>query len=157
MTNAYRLTYLQDEQANPDGGFPTTTTNQPPASPGIGLRQDFAKNDLRNFTPSAPVLLCGGDNDPEVFYLNTQLMQGYWAAHAPAGQDTVLDVDSAVGSGDPYADVKDAFAAAKAAVIASAIAGGATDGGRSAVLADYHAGLVPPFCLYAVQKFFGGF
>lgn len=157
VTNAYRLTYLQDEQANPDGGFPTTTTDMPPPGPGIGLRQDLAKNDLRNFNPSAPVLLCGGDNDPEVFYMNTQLMQGYWAAHAPAAQDTVLDVDSAVGSSDPYGDVKNAFAAAKAAVIASAIAGGATDGGQSAVLADYHAGLVPPFCLYAVQKFFGGF
>ncbi len=157
VTNAYRLSYLQDEQANPDGGFPTTTTDVPPASPGIGLRQDLAKNDLRNFNPSAPVLLCGGDNDPEVFYMNTQLMQGYWAAHAPAAQDSVLDVDSAVAAGDPYADVKNGFAAAKAAVTAGAIAGGATDGGQSAVLADYHAGLVPPFCLYAVEKFFGGF
>jgi hypothetical protein len=157
VTNAYRLSYLQDEQATPDGGFPTTTTDVPPASPGIGLRQDLAKNDLRDFNPSAPVLLCGGDNDPVVFYMNTQLMQGYWAVHAPAAQDSVLDVDSAVGSSDPYADVKTGFAAAKAAVIASAIAGGATDGGQAAVLSDYHAGLVPPFCLYAVARFFGGF
>jgi hypothetical protein len=157
VTNAYRLTYLQDEQANPDGGFPTTTTDVPPANPGIGLRQDLAKNDLRNFDPSAPVLLCGGDNDPTVFYLNTQLMQGYWAAHAPSAQVTVLDVDSAVGSNDPYADIKNGFAAAKAAVEAGAIAGGATDGGQTAVLTDYHAGLVPPFCLFAVEKFFNGF
>ncbi|MHB8812927.1 MAG: alpha/beta hydrolase family protein [Steroidobacteraceae bacterium] len=157
VTNAYRLGYLQDAQANPDGGFPTTTTDVPPANAGNTLRQDLAKNDLRNFNPSVPVLLCGGNNDPTVFYLNTQLMQGYWAAHAPSAEDTILDVDSAVGSNDPYADVKNGFAAAKAAVIAAAIAGGATDGGQVAVLEDYHAGLVPPFCLYAVEKFFGGF
>lgn len=157
VTNAYRLAYLQDAQANPDGGFPTTTNDVPPASPGNGLRQDLAKNDLRDFDPTVPVLLCGGDSDPEVFYFNTQLMQGYWAAHAPSAQATVLDVDSAVGTNDPYATLKDAFHAAKAAVAAAAVAGGATDGGQSAVLADYHAGLVPPFCLYAVEQFFGGF
>lgn len=157
VTNAYRLSYLQDEQANPDGGFPTTTTDVPPANAGNTLRQDLAKNDMRNFNPSVPVLLCGGDNDPTVFYFNTLLEQGYWATHAPSAQVTVLDVDSAVGTNDPYADVKDAFAAAKAAVIAAAIAGGATDGGQVAVLTDYHTGLVPPFCLYAVERYFGGF
>ena len=154
VTNAYRLSYLQDAQAHPDGGFPTTTTDTPPSSSGVGLRQDFAKNDLRDFNPTAPVLLCGGDSDPVVFYFNAQLMQGYWAVHATSAQVTVLDVDSAVGSNDPYADLKNGFHAAKAAVAAAAIAGGATDGGASAVLADYHAGLVPPFCIYAVKSFF---
>ncbi len=157
VTNAYRLSYLQDEQANPDGGFPTTTTDVPPANAGVALRQDLARNDLRNFNPSAPVLLCGGDSDPVVFYFNTLLEQEYWAAHAPSAPVTVLDVDSAVGPNDPYTDVKDAFAAAKAAVIAAAIAGGATDGGQTAVLTDYHTGLVPPFCLYAVERYFGSF
>jgi hypothetical protein len=154
VTNAYRLSYLQDAQAHPDGGFPTTTNDMPPSSSGIGLRQDLAKNDLRDFSPTVPVLLCGGDGDPTVFYLNTLLLQGYWAAHAPTAQVTILDVDSAVGANDPYASVKNGFAAAKAAVEAAAIAGGATDGGASAVLTDYHAGLVPPFCLYAVKSFF---
>jgi Prolyl oligopeptidase family len=157
VTNAYRLSYLQDEQANPDGGFPTTTTDMPPASPANGLRQDLARNDLRNFDPAAPVMLCGGGDDPEVFFLNTQLMQGYWAAHAPGAQLTVLDVDSAAAANDPYADIKNGFAAAKTAVAAAAIAGGASDGGTAAVLSDYHAGLVPPFCLYAVERFFAGF
>jgi hypothetical protein len=157
VTNAYRLSYLEDAQAHPDGGFPTTTTDEPPANAANGLRQDLATNDLRDFNPSAPLLLCAGDDDPEVFYFNTQLMQGYWAAHAPEAQVTVLDVDSPVGTNDPYADLKDGFAIAKAAVAAAAIAGGATDGGTAAVLADYHAGLVPPFCLYAVQRFFSGF
>lgn len=149
VTNAYRLSYLQDEQAAPDGGFPTLTTDAPPANAGNALRQDLAKNDLRDFNPSAPVLLCGGDDDPTVFYLNTRLMQDYWSAHAPSAQVTVLDVDSAIGANDPYADVKEGFAAAKALVAAS--------GGQTAVLTDYHGGLVPPFCLYAVERFFGNF
>jgi hypothetical protein len=157
VTNAYRLSYLEDAQAHPDGGFPTTTTDTPPSSPELGLRQDLAKNDLRDFSPSAPVLLCAGDSDPEVFYLNTQLVEGYWAAHAPGAQVTVLDVDSSVGANDPYADIKQGFAVAKAAVATAAVAGGATDGGASAVLTDYHAGLVPPFCLYAVKEFFDGY
>lgn len=154
VINAYRLTWLQDALAHPDGGFPTTTTNVPPTGSGVGLRQDLATNDLRNFNPSMPLLLCGGDNDPTVFYSNTQLMQAYWAKNAPSAQLAVLDVDSAVAANDPYATVKQGFMAAKAAVEAAAIAGGATDGGQAAVLMDYHAGLVAPFCLYAVQSFF---
>ena len=63
---------------------------------------------------------------------------------------------SAVGTNDPYGDLKNGFAVAKAAVAAAAIVGGATDGGQAAVLTDYHAGLVPPFCLYAVERFFDG-
>jgi len=157
-TNSYRLSYLQDAQAAPDGGFPTTTTDLPPATPGNALRQAFKMNDLRNWTPTAPVLLCAGNADPTVFYLNTQLMQGYWAQHPPANSPiTILDVDSASSSGDPYSNLKTGFAAAKALVQATAVAGGATDGGASAVLQAYHAGLVPAFCLQAVKSFFDGY
>jgi hypothetical protein len=67
-----------------------------------------------------------------------------------------LDIASAPTAGDPYADEKDAFRAAVTAVEVAAIAGGATDGGHAAVLADYHARLVPPFCLAAVKSFFDG-
>ena len=156
VTNAYRLTYLQDAQANPDGGFPTVGSGVPAAAPTTGLRQDLKTNDLRNWTPTAPVLLCAGDNDPTVFYLNTQLIQNYWGANAASAAVTLLDVDSGVSSGDPYSAEKDGFAAAKAAIAAAAVVGGASDGGAMAVLQAYHAGLVPPFCLYAVKSFFDG-
>ncbi len=146
VINSYRLAYLQDAQANPDGGFPTVTTGVPAASPTNTLRQDLKTNDLRDWSPSSPVLLCGGDGDPTVFYFDTQLMQSYWAANPPTAQVTVLDVDSVVTANDPYATLKLAFAAAKAAVQAS--------GGATAVLQDYHATLVPPFCLSAVKSFF---
>jgi hypothetical protein len=101
------------------------------------------------------MLLCAGDEDPTVLYINTQLMLGYWATHVPAAPVSVLDVDSA--SGEPYSDLKSAFAAAKAVVASAAVNAGASDGGASAVLAAYHTELVPPFCVYAVKSFFDGF
>jgi alpha/beta superfamily hydrolase len=156
IINSYRLAYLQDQQANPDGGFPTTTTGVPAASPANTLRQDLKTNDLRNWTPSAPLLLCAGNEDPEVFFFNTQLMQGYWATNSPAAPVTVVDIDSSPTPDDLYADEKRGFAAAVTAVKIAAIAGGATDGGHAAVLEDYHAQLVPPFCLAAVKSFFDG-
>lgn len=155
ITNNYRLAYLQDASAHPDGGFPTTTTGVPAASPGVGLRQDLKTNDLRNWTPTAPVMLCAGDSDPTVFYFNTQLMQAYWATSGSVSL-TLLDVDSSPAANDPYTTEKNEFAAVKAAVAAAAVVGGASDGGAMAVLQDYHATLVPPFCLYAVKSFFDG-
>ena len=156
ILNSYRLSYLQDEQANPDGGFPTTTTGLPAALPKNTLRQDLKTNDLRNWTPAMPTLLCGGDEDPDVFFFNTQLMQGYWSTNAPSAPVTTLDIASAPMANDPYADEKDAFNAAVTAAEVAAIAGGATDGGHAAVLGDYHTRLVPPFCLAAVKSFFDG-
>ncbi len=152
ITNPYRLDYLTDAAANPDQGFPTYTTGVPPAAPTLGFRQDLKTNDLRNWTPTKPLLLCGGNADPTVFFINTQLIQRYWSGVAPAAPVTVLDIDSS--GGGSYSDLQTAFAAAVAAVAASAVAGGATDGGANAVLQDYHAGLVPPFCLSAVKRFF---
>ena len=151
ITNQYRLNYLTDAAAHPDGGFPTFTNGTPPAAAALAFRQDLQKNDLRNWTPTAPLLLCGGDGDPTVFFLNTDLMQRYWTSVAPSAPVTVVNIDS---SGGTDSDLKIGFAAAKAAVAASAIAGGATDLGATAVFEAYHAGLVPPFCLSAVKRFF---
>jgi hypothetical protein len=145
VTNPYRLAYLNDRQANPDGGFPTPTTGLPPSSPGHPLRQALKRNDLRDWTPTAPTLLCGGNGDPTVYWFNTQLMERYWAS-TPGVPVTVLDVDASSPAGDPYRDVRNGFAAAKAAV--------QLRGGTEAVLESYHAGLVAPFCLAAVKQFF---
>jgi pimeloyl-ACP methyl ester carboxylesterase len=156
ILNSYRLSYLQDAQANPDGGFPTTTTGLPAALPVNTLRQDLKTNDLRNWTPTMPTMLCGGDEDPEVYFFNTQLILGYWSKLAPSAPVTVLDLASAPTVNDPYVVEKGAFEAAVTVVAVAAIAGGATDGGHAAVLANYHARLVPPFCLAAVKSFFDG-
>jgi hypothetical protein len=142
VTNGFRLSYLLDVQANPDGGWPTTTTGIAAAMPGVRLRQALKQNDLRNWTPTAPTLLCGGNADPTVFWLNTQLMQGYWAARTPSPSPViVLDLDSTVSGIDPYADLKPVCRPTQLAA-ATAVAQGATDGGT--VVSDaYRAGWCP--------------
>jgi alpha/beta superfamily hydrolase len=155
ITNAYRLSYLQDEQASPDGGFPTQTNDLPPAAPMLPWRQALKLNDLRTWTPVAPTLLCAGDQDPEVYYSNTQLMQAYWAAHAPATAPiSVLDLDSSTRSSGVDGSLQADFQLAKRAVAEAAVLQGATDDGRVAVFEAYHATLVAPFCLAAAINFF---
>ncbi|WP_454827110.1 alpha/beta hydrolase family protein [Paraburkholderia xenovorans] len=160
VRNAYRLTLLEDAAANPDGAFPHATAAMEPApNPLHPLRQAFRRNDLRNWLPRAPVLLCGGEADPTVFFFNARIEQAYWQnANVPAGLTSVLDVDSAVaGPGDPYAPIKRGFASAKAEVASQAVAGGAADGGVSAVLRAYHGQLVASFCMVAARAFFARF
>ncbi|MCJ0765872.1 alpha/beta hydrolase family protein [Variovorax terrae] len=160
INNNARLGYLLDAIANPDGAVPTVTTVVAAAAPAHPMRQAFKKNDLRNWTPTRPVLLCGGNGDPTVFYsVNTLVMQGFWTAPSPAampaGLLSVLDVDSAPsGASDPYAAAKVGFATAKSQTAAAAVAAGATDGGVSAVTQAYHGSLVPPFCNAAARGFF---
>jgi len=154
ILNSYRLGYLQDAQANPDGGFPTPTDFRPAANPAHPLRLAFKRNDLRDWIPTSPVLLCAGHDDPTVLYMNTELIASFWAASGATAPIKVLDVDGEVSFGDEDAATKLAFDAAKAAVAAAAIAGGATDGGAAAIADAYHAGLVPPFCLAEVNSFF---
>ena len=149
MSNPYRAAYLNDALMEPDGGFPNLTDGLPPANPTNTLRIRLKENDQRNWSPTAPTLLCGGNSDPTVFFLNTTLMQSYWSSHAPAVAPVILDIDSAATANDPYASLKTGFSAAKALVDA--------DGGESALLAAYHGTLVPPFCLSAVKSFFDGF
>lgn len=140
VTNSFRLAYLQDAQANPDGGFPAVTDGRPAANPTTGLRKAFKTNDLRNWLPTSPVLLCAGHEDPTVLYMNTQLIQSYWSANGVTAPIRVLDVDDS-SSGNPDADLKVGFAVAKAA---------SGDGAQE----NYHAGLVAPFCLAATRRFF---
>jgi hypothetical protein len=155
ITNDYRLKYLLDAQAAPDGAWPTPTTGAPAAAPALALRQALVRNDLRDWIPSAPVLLCGGNADPVVYWLNSELMQGYWASRAPASSlVSVLDVDSAPTAGEPFGNVKRDFAVAKTAIAVAAVIQGASDGGVRAVEEAYHAELVAPFCIAAVRSFF---
>jgi len=146
VTNAFRLAYLQDAQANPDGAFPNMLDNRPAANPANGLRRAFKRNDLRTWVPTAPVFLCGGADDPTVTFMNTQLIQSYWSANGVTAPVTVLDLESDITSNDPNAARKAAFAVAKAAI--------AADGGDAAVIESYHSTLVPPFCLSAAKSFF---
>ena len=146
VNNDYRGSYLSDALAHPDGGFPVLSDGLPPADPTNTLRVHLKANDLRNWSPTAPTLLCGGNSDPTVFFFNTTLMQHYWTSNPPAVAPVILDIDSAPVANDPYATLKEEFSVAKGVIDAH--------GGQAEVLAAYHATLVPPFCLSAVKSFF---
>ncbi|MFL6680548.1 MAG: alpha/beta hydrolase family protein, partial [Burkholderiaceae bacterium] len=102
FTNSLRIRYAMDAVAMPDGFVPSATTLLPPAAePALGIRADLKKNDLRGWTPKAPVLLCGGMNDPEVFFkVNTLAMKALWTPQVTAGLVHVVDVDP-TSNGDP--------------------------------------------------------
>ena len=159
ILNSVRVAYASDAIAHPDGAVPTPTDLLVAPTSGYGLRADLRTNDMRNpvWAPNAPMLLCGGNGDPTVFFsVNTQTMQAFWAALAlPVGLITVLDVDSApTGASDPFAAAKLGFAQAKAQVAAAAGGGAA---GQQAVVQEYHGTLVPPFCAASARGFFSQF
>ncbi len=151
ITNEYRLAYALDAVNNPDGAVPTPQAGVPQAAaPQHPLRQDLKTNDLRNWAPHAPVLLCGGDQDPTVFFsVNTGTMQAYWSSlQLPAGLVTVLDVNGTINPSSPFAPLQAGFQATLAGLLAS--------GGQSAVVQNYHV-TVAPFCTVAARGFFGQF
>ena len=151
IKNSARLEVLLDALANPDGAVPRVTTGLPASAPASPTRQDLKRNDLRGWTPQAPVLLCAGNADPTVFYqLNTGLMATLWAPQVQAGLVSVVDVDSLAKSSGPATDP---FYAAKAG-FAQALAQTIAAGGVSAVVSTYHGTLVPPFCNAVVRGFF---
>ncbi len=149
VTNAYRVSYALDAIANPDGAVPAPQAGVPvAAAPMNPLRMALKTNDLRNWIPHSPTLLCGGGQDPTVFFsVNTVTMQTFWSA-LPPGLVTVLDVNGAVGANDPFAAVKVGFQTALAELLASS--------GQTAVVESYHSS-VAPFCTVAVRGFFEQF
>jgi alpha/beta superfamily hydrolase len=99
IKTSYRAAYLADAAAHPDGAVPTLTASPLPTTTATnGLRKAFALNDLRGYIPSMPVLMCGGNQDPTVFFApNSQLMAGIMGNVAASGAPVafaLLDVDA---------------------------------------------------------------
>jgi len=99
INTSYRGAYLADAQAHPDGAVPALTASPLPTTAATNpLRKAFALNDLRGYIPSMPVLMCGGNQDPTVFFApNAQLMAGIMGNVAAAGAPVayaLLDVDA---------------------------------------------------------------
>ena len=141
LKTSYRQAVLADAATNP-------------TAPQHPLRQAAYKNDLlsQNWTPAQPMMLCGGNADPTVFYaVNTQGAQAYFAGKGvPSQAVTVLDVDSTpTSAADPFAAAKVGFASVKASTAAA--------GGTTAVVQAYHGSLVPPFCNAAARGYFSQF
>ncbi len=163
INNDYRVSYALDAASNPDGA-----TSTPPASgvplaavaPTQTLRLAAYKNDMRygDWAPSSPTLLCGGDQDPEVFFsLNTEIMAAFWSG-LPTGLVTVLDVNATPAGA--YAPIQTAFQTAiqqQLAFLMSAAGGGLTlQQAEEELLPQYHPS-VEPFCALAARSFFSHF
>jgi acetyl esterase/lipase len=147
VRTAYRNAYLADAAAHPcnmNAGTPLA------CAPQNALRQWVVRNDLRSFTPVAPLLLCGGKEDPTVPFSNTRDAAAYFKA--VNAMPTVVDLDTGDGLNDRWLVERAGFNAAKLAVKADAATSGKS---VSDAMADtYHAGLVAPFCLLAARDFF---
>lgn len=63
--------------------------------PSSGLRKDAVLNDLRTFTPVAPVFLCGSHADTTVNYISTTAMSRYLQTHAAETKTSVIDLAAA--------------------------------------------------------------
>lgn len=116
VSTAFRAAYVADIDANPDSGAPAdgaapnlaATVPTMPAHPRLLLREDLARNDLRDYTPSMPLLMCGGIGDPEVFWNQgagamTAVLKSKVATH-PKLRFATLDLDISAGSAGTYVE-----------------------------------------------------
>jgi hypothetical protein len=154
VNNSYRVGYVDDAIVNPDeaemtlvgGGMLTTSNVGLAATSSVGFRKDLALNDMRagGWSPQEPMLMCGGDQDPTVFFQNEQIMAALWTPFVAGGLVSVLDLNGAPQAGNPFAPLQVALQQTEAQLI--------TANGPAAV-ASFHT-IEAPFCLVAARGFF---
>ncbi|MDQ0014965.1 putative esterase [Variovorax boronicumulans] len=150
-----------DIQATPCPGnaLPATPASLGSASPldcrpATGFRKAALANDLRNWVPTRPMLMCGGANDPTVNFVSTRATSGYFRAKGvPAAALAVVDLEDSAAI-DAYSAARAGFAQAKD-LLAQSTPGSAADKAQAVTLA-YHGTLAPPFCLASARGFFQG-
>jgi acetyl esterase/lipase len=163
LLNDVRVSYALDVAADPDGAVPTPTAGVPLAAtaPSQPLRKGLYLNDLRNgnWAPTEPTLLCGGDQDPTVFFsVNTGTMAAFWSPEVAAGLITVLDVGAAPTG--PFAPIQQGFQASQQALLQyyeSAAGGGLSPAAAQQQLVEGYHTNVAPFCALAARTFFSQF
>ena len=153
INNTYRVGYVDDAVINPDeaemtllgGGTLTASDVALATTSSVGLRKDFAANDMRSgWSPEEPMLLCGADADPTVYFFNTQIMAALWTPYVQGGLVTVLDLNGTPQTGNPFAPLQVGLQETEAQLVAA--------DGASAV-ASYHTTEFP-FCMAAAAGFF---
>ena len=165
INNSVRVAYALDAAADPDG-LDSPLTGMAPAPnlaavpPTYPLRAAFYLNDMRygSWAPTVPTLLCGGDQDPEVFFsVNTGTMVAFWSA-LPAGLITELDVSGTPAG--PFAAVQSGFQTSQTqelAFLESAAGGGLSPAAAQQQLVENYHPSVAPFCALAARSFFSQF
>lgn len=154
VSDSYRVAYVDDAVVNPDqaemtlvgGGTVNSSNVALAAAPAIGFRKDLASNDMRNggWFPQEPMLMCGGDQDPTVFFQNVQIMAALWTPYVSGGLVSVLDLNGAPQPGNPFAPLQVGLQQLEAQLAAAQ--------GAKAV-ASFHTAEAP-FCLVAARGFF---
>ena len=177
ISTAFRAAYVNDAIANPDGAAPSsgsapdfsTTAATLPANPQFLLRQDLKANDLRNYTPSMPLMMCGGLNDPEVYWdqgagAMTAVLNSK-ATSNPGLRYLTLDLDLSGGTAGTFTshgltsaeNATMQSVATQAQQAFSAYQGGiATQYGPVAAMETYHTN-ERVFCTAAARTFFSQF
>src|SRR6185503_18961520 len=144
INDSFRVAYVDDAVINGDqaemtllaGGTLNSGTVALAATSMVGLRKDLASNDMRagGWSPQEPMLMCGGDQDPTVYFQNAQIMAALWTPFVTGGLVSVLDLNGAPLAGSPFAPLQIALQEAEAQLLAA--------GGLNAI-ASFHATEAP--------------
>lgn len=183
VKNDYRLGYLADAQKNVDWAVPylqgyTNYSPVPATLPEHPLRKALKANDLRGYLPTMPVIMCGGNQDPMVFFdVNSSLMKTLWDTDANKTSATklgIIDIDvtnRAVRQKPVYQTLgfdtvnnnsiqsqSEKMQAGFASKVQNIAAIAAANGGNpsQAVAMQYH-GLVTPYCMGVAPTLFSQF
>lgn len=179
----YRLGYLADAQKNVDWAVPylqgyTNYSPVPATLPEHPLRKALKANDLRGYLPTMPVIMCGGNQDPMVFFdVNTSLMKTLWDTDTNKTSATklgIIDIDvtnratrqkpiyQTLGfdtvNNNSIQSQSEKMQAGFASKVQNIAAIAAANGGNpsQAVAMQYH-GLVTPYCMGVAQTLFSQF
>jgi hypothetical protein len=161
INNDARVAYALDAEANPDGTA-TGSAALAAAIPTYGLRKDAYINDLRNggWVPSSPTLMCGGQNDPTVFFnVDAGTMMAFWSNVTP-GLINVLDVDPPGGPSGPNAAIQAAFQNSQQQefqYLQTPAGGGLSPLEAQIQLIESYHDAVAPFCMLAARVFFSSY
>lgn len=183
VKNDYRLEYLADAQKNVDWAVPylqgyTNYSPVPATLPEHPLRKALKANDLRGYLPTMPVIMCGGNQDPMVFFdVNTSLMKKLWDTDTNKTSATklgIIDIDitnratrqkpvyQTLGfdtvNNNSIQSQSEKMQAGFASKVQNIAAIAAANGGNpsQAVAMQYH-GLVTPYCMGVAQTLFSQF
>nr|WP_313090886.1 prolyl oligopeptidase family serine peptidase [Moraxella sp. CTOTU48268] len=183
VKNDYRLGYLADAQKNVDWAVPylqgyTNYKPVPATLPEHPLRKALKANDLRGYLPTMPVIMCGGNQDPMVFFdVNSSLMKTLWDTDTNKTSATklgIIDIDvtnratrqkpvyQTLGfdtvKNNSIQSQSEKMQAGFASKVQNIAAIAAANGGNpsQAVAMQYH-GLVTPYCMGVAQTLFSQF
>ncbi|MBB3107300.1 pimeloyl-ACP methyl ester carboxylesterase [Psychrobacter luti] len=176
----FRATYVADTQKNPDGLWAENGNGLTAVTPENNLRKALKDNDLRGYVPTMPTFICGGNQDPTVYFdTNTgsmvKLLQAEVAKNPTKKLNiTVLDVDAdnkadrpdkqdftmigqaSMNKWDAVA-VKNSVQTNFSNSVKKVKDDADPNGGVASLLAfytNYHGGLVSPACTEATREFF---